>query len=157
VKGATVNCPECGAGPFLLTPGEAPPEPTPADVEIARVNASAAERAMLIERGINPDTMHPLDGADTALDVAEVHADAAVEIATEEASADVAAAEAVGDAMVAAAEVVGDALATVAEVVTDDASDELPDEILVTSTEGDGEGDEEASGAASRASRWGFR
>jgi hypothetical protein len=148
-----MNCPECGAGPFILSPGEAPPEPTPADVEIARIHASSAERMALIDRGIDPDRREPLTGAETALEVAEVVADASVEIAAEEASAEVAAAEAVGDAMVAAAEVVGDALEVAAEVVTADDSGELPDEIIVTDTTEDGE---EASASGSHASRWGF-
>lgn len=148
-----MNCPECGAGPFILTPGEAPPEPTPADVEIARIEANSRERMALIDRGIDPDAHAPLQGAETALAETEVLAEAVVEVAEAEASAEVAAAEAVGDAMVAAAEVVGDALETAAEVVAEDGDgSELPDEILLTET--DETTDETAGG--SRASKWGF-
>ena len=152
-----MNCPECGAGPFVLTAGEAPPEPTPADVEIARVEAASSERRMLIERGINPETMRPLDGAEGAVEIAEVHAEAVVEVAEAEASAEVAAAEVVGDAIEGAAEVVAAATEAAAEIVTSDESNgELDDEVEVV-IEGGAEEDAEALSSGSRASRWGFR
>lgn len=150
------HCPECGAGPFILAAGEALPEPTPSDVEIARITANAAERMALIDRGIDPDARAPLSGETAVIEVAAIVADADVAIATEEASAEVAAAEALGDAMVAAAEVVGDGLEAAAAVVADDddTSGALPDEIVVSDLSTDDEA--EAAGTGSRASRWGF-
>lgn len=149
-------CPGCGMELATIPAAEAAPPADEADVAIARIQAEHSERLALIERGIDPDRRRPLDGIETAADVAEIHADAEVAVAESEASAEVAAAEALGDAIEASAEVVGDALEATAEIVAseDDVNGELPDEIIVSDVTADE--DAETSHSGSHARRWGF-
>lgn len=132
-----MECPHC-QGPITLAPGDEPEPATPADVDIARINAERDVRLALIASGHNPDEPAEVLPPDTAH--AEVYAAAEVAVAAEEATAEVAAAEVVGAAIEGAAEVVAAAAEAAAEIVSDDDDDDaLGDdaEVIVTSTETD--------------------
>lgn len=112
-----MQCPHC-AGEVTLTAGEEEAPATPADVDIARINAERDVKLALIGSGVNPDApSEPIAAPDTSH--AEVYADAEVAVAAEEASAEVAAAEVVGAAIEGAAEVVAAAAEAAVEIVAD--------------------------------------
>lgn len=149
-----MNCPHCQA-PISVVAGEGESEPDAADVEIARVQATAAERMALLDRGIDPETRRPLKGAtDPLTESAEIHAEAEVAIAAEEASAEVASAEVVAAAIEGAADVTAAALEATAEIVAEDdnGDGELSDEIVIEETSEESEETE----SVPRARRWGF-
>lgn len=148
-------CPHC-AGEVTLAIGEEPIPASPADVEIARVQADRDIQLALINSGVNPGK--PAETLPTPAP-AETYAAAEVAVAAEEASAEVAAAEVMGDAIEGAAAVVAASVEAAAEIASDDDDDDdgehspaLDDEIVVESS------DEESAGdaAPSHASRWGF-
>lgn len=134
-----MECPHC-QGPITLAPGDEPEPATPADVDIARINAERDVRLALIANGHNPDD--PADPLPVDTSHAEVYAEAEVEVAVAEADAEVAAAEVMGAAIEGAAEVVAASVEAAAEITSgddDDIDGELSDdaEVIVTTTEQD--------------------